>query len=110
MPIDSHEVFCATRIALKLECRVIDVIRVVQASFNCTAYLGSMAHRDIIDVNMCFKVNVGIVHLPQVDVVNVLHARNTLARCTSLMSISGGVDIIITSTDSFAISYVSLRM
>jgi len=74
----SNQSFLGAGIALKLERRMINVIRIMQALFNRTAYCGCTAHRNIIDINVCFKVNIGIVHLPKMNVVNVLHAWNSL--------------------------------
>ena len=56
---------------------MIDVVIVVEASLYLTPDLKRVAHENVVDVNVGFAMNVGAIHFPNVNMVNVSHARDS---------------------------------
>ena len=65
-----------------------NVVFLEQAPFNFSSYIGRPAHGHIIHVDMCFKMNVGVVQFPNMNVVNVPDAGNRFCRLLQLIHIN----------------------
>jgi hypothetical protein len=75
----SHQLFRAARIALKLESGMSNAMLVLQVCLNFS-YLSGATHKKIIHLYVRLEMNVGIIHLPEMNVVHIPHAGNGFHR------------------------------